>query len=115
MPIDKTATGTDALVLANVLDTLSAVLRNGVARSVTTVKSNPLDPTPFTGSASGAIENALENMTTLSYSQEEVDVALAAIKHATEYENRVQQATGRVVQIVDTIKPLLVKLMPFLI
>lgn len=106
--------GQDALVVADTLDTLSAVLKRAVARAIVE-KADPLSPTPFTGSASGAIEAALSNMSQLSFSQADVDAVKAAIDRATEYENRVEQATGRAIQVMNTIKPLLTKLIPLII
>ena len=106
--------GQDALVIADTLSTIVAVLKQSVSRAVVE-KLDPLSPTPFTGSASGAIEAALTNISKLSFTAEEVEVVKAAIDRATEYENRVEQATGRAIQVINTIKPLLTKLIPLIV
>lgn len=111
----NTMNGQDALVITQVLNTLAAVLQNGLSRGIATSRVDPLSPTPFGGSATGAIEAALANMSTLSFTQEEIDAVQAAIAHATEYENRVQQATGRAIQVMGMLKPLIIKLIPLIV
>jgi len=106
--------GQDAIVAASVLDTIAEVLKRSVKRAVV-VNADPLSPTPFTGSASGAIEAALANATQLSFTNEEIAAVKQAIDNATEYENRMQQTAGRAIQIMEYIKPLVGKLIPLII